>query len=128
MNDPAVTHDTPAASTATQSANRLPGAESRPPTRDDRLQLIWAFQREAIRRADALAANLGALSGDLMLLAFQVGESLAGYGAATPNSPEQFRQFNQAADLQLKVLRQLDRLVQVERQFHKTAPPAATEH
>jgi hypothetical protein len=89
------------------------------PTSEDRMALVRAFQREAMKRPDPLAANLGVIAADLMGfahgLAARVQESLS--RAATSSGGRQ--QFVQNADLYLKFVRQIDRLAQLERQLSR---------
>ncbi len=101
-----------------------PAAE-RGPTWSQRLALVRAYQLQAMARPDPLAANLGTITADLMsfahALAFQVQTQLAQGTVAE----EARRQFAAHMELYLKMLRQSDRLVQLERQLGAAAAEPA---
>jgi hypothetical protein len=111
----------------TDPPSGVPVPEVKPPSREGRRGLAWALQNEALRRSDPLRANLGVLAGDLMLLAHQIGGALEENPPAAMNSPERFRQFNQKADLYLKVVREMSRLVQADQQIARADRPAQEE-
>src|SRR5687768_3005403 len=88
-----------------------------PPTREERLGMIREFQSRALRRPDALSANLGLISGDLMLFALRIREAMEENLSGLPATPEGLRQFERQAETYLKFVRQIDRLAQIERQL-----------
>jgi hypothetical protein len=83
------------------------------PSRHDRRRLVGALQAQALTRDNPLAANLGVLTGDLMLLAHGLAEQAR---AAADPPPGDRRHPPPDVDTFLKVLRQVDRLAQVTRQ------------
>jgi hypothetical protein len=87
------------------------------PTLSERLELACLFQRQALAGSDPLVANLRMIGGDLMkfvhILADQVQKQLT-QGAM---SEETRRRFLHDMDLYLKLVRQSDRLAQIERQL-----------
>lgn len=93
--------------------------ETAPP--DDRLALIRAFQAEAMRRAHPLAANLAVINGDLMQLVYRLRQTL---DESRTGSPTDFPQFAQQAELWLRLVRQVDRLAQLDRQLAPAAEPS----
>jgi hypothetical protein len=93
------------------------------PGPDPRLERIEDLLREALGRPDPLDANLGALTSDLLAIAYRQKQAMDARAAAGagPKSPRA-----QAADLDayLKTVRQLDRLVQLQRQRGRAAGAA----
>ena len=93
-------------------------------TAEQRLALVQAYQTEALARKDALAANLGVIAGDVMgfahALAATVQASLARGLAAQETRTAALAD----TELYLKMVRQIDRLAQLERQC---AAPANKE-
>lgn len=87
------------------------------PPLSERLALVRAYQQQALARPDPLAANLGMIGGDMMsfahVLAYQLQTQLA-QGAV---SEETRRRFAADMELYLRVVRQSDRLTQIERQL-----------
>ncbi len=102
-------------------------AETSGPTPVQRLEMIHRFQAEAMKRADPLAANLGVLSGDLMLFAFRISEAVEPVLTASVTSEGKFGAFAQQAEMYLRVVRQLDRLAQIERQLPRTTKLGSQE-
>ena len=100
------------------------------PTREDRTRLAEAYQARALRRPDLLAANLGVLAGDLLLLAHAVGDRAraSAAGAAAPGGGPRLAP---TAELFLRLVRQIDRLAHLEHQMTLARPaggdPAAGE-
>jgi hypothetical protein len=96
----------------------LPAASPPPEvTSQQRQALVLALQNHALQRPDPLAANLGVLTGDLMGIAHSMANALS--AAAGPESA-----LGQAGafalgriETYLKVVRHIDRLLQVERQL-----------
>src|SRR4051794_31243939 len=87
-----------------------------PPSRQQRLALVRALQAQALRQEDALAANLGVLSADLMGFAHALAATVQAGLAEGAASAEGRQRFGQDAELYLKFIRQIDRLAQLERQ------------
>src|SRR6478672_8296197 len=85
------------------------GVKERPP--DDRLALIRAFQAEAMKRANPLAANLAVINGDLMQFVYRLRQAL---DESVISSPSDFPQLAQRAELLLRFVRQVDRLAQLD--------------
>jgi len=96
-------------------------------TPGDRLGLIRALQEQALRRADPLAANLEVISGDLMLFAYRIRESVEANLAASLASADRCEQFTKQAEMYLRFVRQIDRLAQIERQLARAPEPAKAE-
>jgi len=84
------------------------------PTMADRLRLVGRLQAQALDRPDPLAANVGVLAGDVALVAHHLADraqaGLTGRGGDAPPSGE-------AAETFLKVVRQFDRLAQLEQRW-----------
>jgi hypothetical protein len=95
---------------------------SAPPTPgpDPRLRRIEDLLREALARPDPLDASIGAVCADLLAFAYRLKQAMDAKAAAgqTPKGP---RAANAELEAYLKVLRQLDRLVQLQRQRPRAA-------
>jgi hypothetical protein len=87
------------------------------PTPAQRLDLVRAFQMQAMQRQDPLAANLGVISADLMGIAHGLAATVQAALASGPASAEGRQRFVQDAELYLKFVRQIDRLALIERQL-----------
>lgn len=92
-------------------------ASERTPTWSERMALVRAYQQQALARPDPLAANLGTIAGDVMSFAHALAHLTQTQLAQGTVSEEARRQFVANMELYLKVVRQSDRLVQLERQF-----------
>jgi hypothetical protein len=103
-----------------ESLPHQPSRSPAPPpelTSQQRQALVQALQTQALLRADPLAANLGVLTGDLMALAHDMASSLRN-GLVPPSESGQSPPSSLGStDPFLKVLRQLDRLLHIERQL-----------
>jgi hypothetical protein len=84
-------------------------------SREERLRLIRAFQTQAMKKSDPLAANLDVISGDLMLFAFRMREIMEKDMMGALTTERGFQQFERQSEVYLKFIRQLDRLAQIER-------------
>jgi hypothetical protein len=73
-----------------------------------------------MRRQDPLAANLGVITADLMGFAHALAAAVQGALAREPASAEARRRLGQDAEVYLKLVRQADRLVQLDRQLSPT--------
>jgi hypothetical protein len=91
------------------------------PSPAQRARLARAYQAAACRRPDPLAANLGVLTGDLLVLAHGFAEQVPAALAAAGPDPAADPRFARTVELYLKLLRQVDRLAQADRR----TPPAA---
>jgi len=87
--------------------------------RNERLELIRKFQADAMKRPDALSANLGVINSDLMRMLSRLSEALE--KSMTNTEPGADRQFAHQAETYLKFVRQVDRLAQIDRQLQKPA-------
>ena len=87
------------------------------PTLSERMALVRAYQQQAMARPDPLAANLGTIAGDLMSFAHALSSLVQPQLAQGAVSEETRRRFVANMELYLKVVRQSDRLVQIERQL-----------
>jgi hypothetical protein len=92
------------------------------PTLSERMTLVRAYQQQAMARPDPLAANLGTIAGDLMSFAHALGPLVQSQLAQGAVSEETRRQFVANMELYLKVVRQTDRLAQIERQLGAASP------
>jgi hypothetical protein len=93
------------------------------PTQEQRRALVLAYQAEALRRPNPLSANLTMITADLMGLAHRLVESVKeGLGPG----PAGLQRLGRHADLYLKVVGQIGRLVQME-QRPPFSPPAGGE-
>jgi hypothetical protein len=79
------------------------------------MALVRAFQAEALARTDLLAANLGVLSGDLMGFAHQLAVAVQANLAQGATSAAGRKRLFQDTEVYLKIVRQIDRLAQLER-------------
>jgi hypothetical protein len=97
--------------------------EVKAPSLAERLALVHAYQQQALARAekDPLGANLGMIAGDLMSLAHGLGSSLPTQLARGEFAEESSRSFARHLELHLKVVRQIDRLAQLEQRHGDAA-------
>jgi hypothetical protein len=94
------------------------------PAPEGRLELIRAYQARAAGGPDPLAANLGVIAGDLMLLAYRQ-RQIAEANLAGPQDPAlQAARFARDADRYLRFVAQLHRLTQLNRQLAGGDRPA----
>jgi hypothetical protein len=101
-----------------------PGRTPAPPpvlSREDRAHLVHAYQAQAARRPDLLAANLGVLNAETMLMAHVLGDRARACLAAGSGTPADAMESARAADMYLKFVRQIERVAQLER---RAGPPA----
>ena len=87
------------------------------PTLGERRALVRTYQRQAMARPDPLAANLGVIAGDLMNISHALAMGLQIQLGQEEISAEKRRRFESNMELCLKVVRQFDRLAQIERQL-----------
>jgi hypothetical protein len=87
------------------------------PTLSERMALVRAYQQQAMARPDPLAANLGTIAGDLMSFAHALTSLVQPQLLQGAVSEETRRRFVANLELYLKVVRQSDRLAQIERQL-----------
>jgi hypothetical protein len=91
-------------------------AQDSAPTLSERLALVHSLQRQALAQSDPLAANLRMIEGDLMGIAHRVADQMQRQLPEGAISEETRRRFVHDMELYLKVVRQADRLAQLERQ------------
>ena len=87
------------------------------PTLSERMALVDAYQQQAMARADPLAANLGTIAGDLMRIAHALTPLVQPQQLQGTVSEATRRRVVANLELLLKVVRQSDRLAQLERQL-----------
>jgi len=90
-----------------------------------RLAKVQEHLRESLGKADALEANLGAVSSDLMLMACRLKEAIE--DALGKKSLDHFDKLVPAIDAYLRVARQIDRLANLDRRLtavHGTVAPS----
>jgi hypothetical protein len=101
-------------------------APEQPLTRDDRSRLGHAYQAEAARRTDLRSANLGVLAGDLMLLAHDLAEQIEVLRAAARDNPIDAVRYSRTVENLLKVQKQLERTVALDRRDASSDDPPGT--
>ena len=89
-----------------------------------RTRLARAYQAQAARRLDLLAANLGMLAGDLMLLAHMMGEQVQAALVDGGASPAADSRLARTIETYLRFVRQVDRFAQLERRPVPAADPS----
>ncbi|NQU21149.1 MAG: hypothetical protein HQ567_07685 [Candidatus Nealsonbacteria bacterium] len=107
------------AATVPEGANTAP-AQPDPATPDVsklRLEKIREYLVESLEQGDALQANLGATSSDLMLMGFRLKEAIEKAMADSSAPLARFEQLMPAIEGYLKVTRQIDRLAQLDRRL-----------
>jgi hypothetical protein len=87
------------------------------PTLSERMALVRAYQQQAMTRPDPLAANLGTIAGDLMRIAHALTPLVQPQMLQGTDSEATRRRVVANLELYLKVVRQSDRLAQIERQL-----------
>jgi len=92
-----------------------------PVSREQRQALVWAHQARSLQQQNPLVANLGVISGDLMSFAHGLAPALQSGIERGLTSAESHRGFTHLAEFYLKVVRQIDRLAQIERQLSAPA-------
>ena len=97
-------------------------APDRAPTWSERMALVRAYQQQALARPNPLAANLGIVAADVMSFAHALAHQAQTQLAQGTISEETRRRFVAQMELYLKVVRQSDRLAQIERQLGADAP------
>lgn len=105
-----------------EGANTAP-AQLDPATPDVskmRLKKIREYLVESLEQADALQANLGATSSDLMLMGFRLKEAIEEAMGDSSNPLGRFERLMPAIEGYLKVTRQIDRLAQLDRRLTDT--------
>ena len=107
----------PAADTVPRRASTSP-AEPDPAAADVsrlRLERIREYLVESLEQPNALRANVGAISSDLMLMGVRLKEAIDEGLADGSNPLGRFEQLMPAIEGYLKVIRQIDRLAQLDR-------------
>ena len=108
-----------------QTTSDHPSASDRAPTLSERMALVRAYQLQAMARPDPLAANLGMIAGDVMSFAHALASQAQTQLAQATISDETRRRFAANMELYLKLVRQSDRLMQLERQLSAAAADKA---
>jgi hypothetical protein len=85
------------------------------PTREQRQSLVRAYQLQAMKRPDPLAANLGVLQADLMQFAHDLAPTIQANLSQAAISSEGRKISFQTIEQYLKIMRQIDRFTQIER-------------
>jgi hypothetical protein len=80
---------------------------------DLRLQRILDHLHEALAAESPLAANLGAVNSDLMLMGYRLQQVIEAAMAATPVGLDQFELLMPAISNYLRIIKQIDRLAQL---------------
>lgn len=112
--------DTPSGATATKKGQQPSSAQPDPAAADVsklRLAKIREYLIESLQQADALQANLGATSSDLMLMGFRLKEAIEEALAKSTDSLGRFERLMPAIEGYLKVTRQIDRFAQLDRRL-----------
>jgi hypothetical protein len=89
------------------------------------MALVRAYQQQALARPNPLAANLGIVAADVMSFAHALAHQAQTELTQGAVSEETRRSFVANLELYLKVVRQSDRLVQIERQLGAAAADQA---
>ena len=84
----------------------------------NRSQLIEKFREQALQKASVFGANLAVINSDLMVFAQGNAESVSPPAAG---SPEALQRFERQANLQLRIVRQIDRLARMDEQLENGA-------
>ena len=80
----------------------------------NRSELIEKYREQALQKASPLAANLAVINSDLMVFAQGNAESVSPPPSWPAGSPEASQRFERQANLQLRIVRQIDRLAQMD--------------
>jgi hypothetical protein len=98
-----------------------------PDTVELRLARIREYLTESLQQPDALRANLGAASSDLMLLGFRLKEAIEeGLGDPT-NALGRIERLMPAIEGYLKVTRQMDRFAHLDRLLRDNPPSGSPQ-
>jgi hypothetical protein len=82
-----------------------------------RLEKINEYLLESLQKVDALQANLGATSSDLMLMGFRLKQAIEQAMGDSMAPLGRFEELMPAIEGYLKVTRQIDRLAQLDRRL-----------
>jgi len=83
----------------------------------NRSELIEKYREQSLQKANPLAANLALINCDLMVFAQGNAESVSPPPSWLKGSPEALQQFERQANLQLRIVRQIDRLARMDEQL-----------
>jgi len=89
--------------------------ESAAAARLKRSKMIEKFREQALRKANAFAANLAVINSDLMVFAQGNEESVS--PPPPEGSPEESKRFEHQANLHLRIVREINRLAQMDEQL-----------
>ena len=112
--------NTPGPSRSTSPGSEPTAPVQRPPTREERLKMIAAYQVEGLGRSDPHVANLQVLDGDVMVLAHLVWERLQRH-TNEDTIPGENRRFIHDAQLYLQTVRQIERDARILWQLTRAA-------
>jgi hypothetical protein len=101
------------------------GGPPRRPSLDDRIRLVRLLQAQACRKAetDPIKANLGVINGDILETAHTLHELIAAALAAGGPDALADRKVCRSIDMWMKMIRQSDRLSQIDRLPSPAADP-----
>jgi hypothetical protein len=102
-----------------------PGEPAPGESGDRRLERVRDYLHESLAKADALAANLGAATSDLMLYSYRLHEAIAAEMAEAPLSLEQLEHLRPAVDAYLRITRQIDRFAHLDLRLSAAQKEAA---
>jgi hypothetical protein len=91
---------------------------------DQRMKMVRKFQAKAVARSDPLAANLGVILSDLMLIAHIEAVNMQETIAEATTAGKPVPQDERKTDTYLKFARQIERMARVDREL---APPTVEE-
>lgn len=84
---------------------------------DLRLERIREYQAQSLTNADPLHANIGAASGSLMQMGFRLEQAIEASLAESTDVLQQTKRLSDAMDTYLRITRQWDRLVQLNKRM-----------
>jgi bifunctional ADP-heptose synthase (sugar kinase/adenylyltransferase) len=88
------------------------------------MALARKFQAKAAARSDPLAANLGVIMANLMMVAHTMGAAMQEWLSDAESASAALQQNERTTDTYLKVVRQIDRMARIDQQM---APPTEEE-
>lgn len=103
--------------TPNPSPERTVASETSTSSSISRSELIEKYRELALQKANPLAANLALINSDLMLFASGNAELVSPPSALSEGSPEALQRFERRANLQLRLVRQIDRLARMGEQL-----------
>ena len=101
--------------TPTPALERAASSEESAVAPLNRSELIEKYREQALRKANAFAANLAVINSDLMVFAQGNAESVS--PPSPKGSPEASKRFEHQANLHLRIVREINRLAQMDEQL-----------